>query len=130
MKVADVMTKDVLWLEADEPVSLAAWTMAAEFISGAPVRDRAGKLVGVLSNADVAHHVAPVMNTRVSAMMTPAVVSISEGASLGEAVRLFAERGIHRIVVTGSTGAVVGVLTALDVLRGIHLSGDSALLSK
>lgn len=126
MKVADVMTKDVLWLEADEPVSLAAWTMAAEFISGAPVRDRAGKLVGVLSNADLARTITPVLNTRVSGLMSSAVVSISEDASLAEAVHLFAERGVHRIIVTNSTGGVSGVLTALDVLRGIQRSGGIA----
>ncbi len=123
MKVAEVMTKDVIWLDADEPISLAAWTMAAEFITGAPVRDHTGKLVGVLSNTDVAREAAPSVNKKVSSLMSTSVVSITEDAPLVDAARLFAERSVHRIVVTDSSGAVVGVVTALDVLRGLHLSG-------
>jgi IMP dehydrogenase len=123
MKVADVMTREVLWLEADAPVSLAAWTLAAEFISGAPVRDRSGKLVGVLSNANLAASSAPLGKQRVSELMTAAVATVPEDASLGAALRLFVERGVHRLVVTDSAGAVVGVLTTLDLLRGVERSG-------
>ena len=122
MKVADAMTRDVLWLEVDEPVSQAAWTLAAEFISGAPVRDRNGKLVGVLSNADLAKMTVPQGFAHVRDLMTPSSITISEDASLEDAVALFSERGVHRVLVTNARGDVVGVLSSLDLIRGIHRS--------
>src|SRR5436190_1255227 len=120
MRVKDVMTRQVLWLDADAPISAAAWTMAAEFISGAPVRDHTGKLVGVFSNTDVTTHLNMPQSTKVSELMHAEVASVNENALLEEAIDLLIERGIHRLVVTDGTGAVVGVVTALDVLRGLR----------
>jgi hypothetical protein len=47
------------------------------------------------------------------------VVSVRSTASIEEAARLIAETGYHRLPVIDETGSAVGVVSALDVLRGM-----------
>ena len=49
----DVMSPVVLTLAADDTAASAAETLAKAGVSGAPVRDANGKLVGMLSQADL-----------------------------------------------------------------------------
>jgi CBS domain-containing protein len=53
------MTRDVVAVTKDMPLKDVARTMAAHSISGVPVVDGAGKLVGMVSRADIVHHSYP-----------------------------------------------------------------------
>lgn len=53
MKVSDVMTTPVLTTQPDVPLKEAALTLVREGISGLPVVDAEGRVIGVLSEADV-----------------------------------------------------------------------------
>ena len=59
--------------------------------------------------------------SRVSAaqIMSPPRSSIGEGASLLDAARRMAAYGLQRILVTGDDGKIVGIVSALDILRWI-----------
>ena len=52
MKAADIMTPRVITIHDDAPVDEAARLMLQDDISGLPVVDRAGKLVGIVTEGD------------------------------------------------------------------------------
>jgi CBS domain-containing protein len=80
------------------------------------------RAIGVLTDRDVAIRcVARGLdpdNTRVADVMTAPVQAVSEHVPVEEALSRMAGAGTRRLVVTGETGAVVGVLTLDDVLAG------------
>lgn len=53
MKVSDIMTKDVLYFYEDESIFDAITQMTEKNISGAPVLNRKGELVGIISTTDI-----------------------------------------------------------------------------
>lgn len=53
LRVRDIMTPNVFTLDTDASVLEAAWALTRRSISGAPVRDAAGALVGILSKSDL-----------------------------------------------------------------------------
>ncbi len=53
MWAADVMTRDVVTLSPDMTVEVAAERLVQRGISGAPVVDARGRLVGILSESDI-----------------------------------------------------------------------------
>jgi CBS-domain-containing membrane protein len=52
MNVKDVMTSPVLWVESDSPISQAIRIMLQRHISGLPVVDKQGRLVGIVTEGD------------------------------------------------------------------------------
>ena len=52
MLVKDVMTQNVICIEADEPVLKAAQLMLQNRVSGLPVVDKSGELVGIVTEGD------------------------------------------------------------------------------
>lgn len=52
MQVKDVMTRNVISVEASEPILKAARLMLQNRISGLPVIDATGKLVGIVTEGD------------------------------------------------------------------------------
>ena len=118
VKVRDLMTHDVLTLTAETPLKRAAELLARERISGAPVVDDAGRVVGVLSEADVlvkASAVAPrsgllgwllepapdygdkIAATRVEEAMSAPVVTIAPDRGVHEAASLMIDENVNRL---------------------------------
>jgi CBS domain-containing protein len=135
--VGDVMTRDVMTLQDDEPLVVALRKLVRQRASGAPVLDAEGHLVGVISQRDVmgwyertiealAQQSVPapgdyqrrLRTEQVSAVMATPPISIQESASLASALALLRERGVHRLPVTRE-GRVVGILTGSDVLLAL-----------
>lgn len=85
-------------------------------ISGAPVLDNDGKPIGVVSWRDVA--MADTEVTLREVMTTPPI-SIAATAYIDEAAKTMAERGCKRLVVIDKDGFMAGVVTSIDVIRGI-----------
>src|SRR5262249_40757083 len=57
--------------------------------------------------------------TRVTAreVMSPTVITLHESSNIGQAASLMAYEGVHHLPVVSDRGAVVGILSAIDVLR-------------
>jgi len=116
------MTADVFTIDAAEPLVQAAWTLTSQFITGAPVKDAGGNVVGVLSENDVLRQFLDARGnppgTAADAMST-VVWSVAPEAPAIDAVRLMCERGIHRVVVVEAPGKLVGIVSTVDVLRAV-----------
>ena len=93
------------------------------------VRDR-GRIVGIVSDRDIAHrlgsatrgvpsrHDEEAQQRRVLQVATFQLITIAHDASVEEAAALIIERNISALPVVDAAGAVVGMLTSRDLLRG------------
>ena len=123
LKVRDIMTTEVFTVDAAEPLVQAAWTLTSQFITGAPVKDGGGNVVGVLTENDVLRKFLDARGnppgTAADAMST-VVWSISPDDPAIDAVRLMTARAIHRVIVIEPPGRLVGIVSTVDVLRAVE----------
>lgn len=128
MRVRDVMHKDVIALQADEPLIDAVEATASERIRHLPVLE-GEKLVGILSATDIKHAVPSpliegnkeeydrVLNTTPARrVMRSRPVSVSPSATLAGVVRLMVENKIGAVLVV-EDGKLVGIVSELDALN-------------
>lgn len=135
--VHDVMTRDPATVREDEPLVAALRTLLERQVSGAPVVNAAGELVGVISEHDLlewqadlvdrltaeppgdpAEYARRLESETVGQVMSRPARTIEESASLSEAIRLFRERRNRRLPVT-SGDRLVGIVTRGDVLKAM-----------
>ena len=141
MKVADVMTRTVVSVGLDTPLKDVAALMIERGISGVPVVDEAGAVIGVVSEADFVikergvegvHHrllagifgesrrtqaeLAKIEATTAGEAMTSPAIVVDAADTLKWAAELMAGRKINRLPVV-DRGALVGIVTRADVVR-------------
>ena len=121
LKVRDLMSRAVCTVAAEDSAADTAEGFAKAGISGAPVRDRSGALVGVVSQADLAN--AKLAGGRrhptSSDLMTPDVIGVYADDSALAAALEMSRHDIHRVVVWDADGKVVGLVSTLDVVKAI-----------
>ncbi|HET6282316.1 MAG TPA: CBS domain-containing protein [Polyangia bacterium] len=126
LKVRDVMTRDVLTLPASLSVQEAAWALMHRGISGAPVRDSHGHLIGVISERDLINPERGALDDPMMAIediMTPALLSVDRDDPAVDAVEIMIAHHIHRVVVVDAAGDLVGIITPMDFLRHLAKHG-------
>jgi CBS domain-containing protein len=132
--VGDVMTRKLLTVTPDQPLTVADRLLRVQGVSGVPVVERDGRLVGVLSRTDLVALAAgdPVgawHGRAVRTAMTSPAVTISPGATLSEAAARMEEHQVHRLVVVEERGGrPVGILSTMDLVRvvaGGRRSGEA-----
>lgn len=121
--VADVMTIDPIVVAHNAPLEEAARLLRAFSVSGLPVVDDSGALVGVISQTDlIAIEDGPIgrlirtsaSGLRVGELMSSPAITVPMTGSLPDAARLMRDRRVHRLVVLDDHGRPVGVLSASD----------------
>jgi len=124
--VAELMTGDPLVVPVDLSLPDAAKLMEFYRVSGVPVVDWDGALVGVLSQTDLVHalttaplwHAWPGLTVR--HLMSQPAITIGAGESAEEAARVLEKHRIHLLVVVGVDGRTpIGVLSATDLVRAM-----------
>jgi CBS domain-containing protein len=140
-RVSDVMTADVVTAREDTPVGEIVDLLAERRVSALPIVDDENRVVGLVSEADLLPRVAatgpagsrsfrrkPVKATAstAAALMTTPVLSISPDAPLSAAARKLQARKVKRLLVTGDTGQLLGVVSRADVLR-VYTRPDTAI---
>jgi CBS domain-containing protein len=114
LKARDIMAREIVTVGSDMLVEDAAKLLAYHNISGMPVEDPDGKVVGIVSEADVIGHIGAI----VSDVMTEDVISVGEEATVEEIATLLAEHRIKRVPVM-SDGALRGMVSRSDIVRAI-----------
>lgn len=121
--VADVMTLDPIVIDAEAPLEDAERLMRERAISGLPVVDATGILVGVISRTDVIEDGTIPMaillrkmpsGLRVGELMSSPAITVETTDPLIEAARRMRDNKIHRLVAVDDAGRPVGVLAASD----------------
>jgi sulfide:quinone oxidoreductase len=123
-KVGQLMTKDVVTIGSGRPLGEAAELLTKHRISGLPVVDVDGRLVGLISEADfvsaldVRHPTRrKPMGTVVDDLMTGHPVTIGEDDTLEAAIERMEDKRVKRLVVVGGDDRVRGILARRDVLK-------------
>jgi CBS domain-containing protein len=145
-RARDLMSINPVSLPRDATVREAVALLADRGFSAAPVIDEAGRPVGVVSRTDVLVHereyvrharlgdaadwdayprraahegysVEVMDPTRVEDIMTPAVFTVVPDTPARDVVRHMVELHVHQLFVVDNDQALVGVISALDVLR-------------
>jgi CBS domain-containing protein len=115
------MAKDVLTVDAGDNVMTAACRMRDGNVGLLPICDDAGKVIGVLTDRDIALRVdaegRSASDCRVGDVMTTPVVSCRPTDDLAKAEDLMNEHRISRIVVTDEDGVLSGVVSLSDVVQ-------------
>jgi len=119
LRVKDVMTQAILLLRAETSIDEAWRQMHDGGVTGAPVLDARGRLVGVVSNSDLAdpRRRDPGEPRSVGDVMTRIVYAVRAEDSAVTAVRLMAEENIHRAIVVNDDGTLAGIVVPMDILR-------------
>jgi CBS domain-containing protein len=128
MHVADVMQTDLRTIRGTDTVGEAVALLAESHVSGVPVIDDHGRLVGVLSNSDIlevlAEHSEPEAReavfdeTVVQEVMTPRPQTITPDADVRDAAQRMLYLEVHRLFVEHD-GRLVGVVSTTDLVRAL-----------
>jgi CBS domain-containing protein len=123
-KARDYMSRHLITFTPDMEVMHAVGMLVARHISGAPVLDRLGNLVGMLSEKDCMRIALSAgyygeWGGRVGEYMHGPVVTIDADMPIVEVAQLFAEREYRRYPVT-EDARLVGQISRSDVLRALQ----------
>jgi CBS domain-containing protein len=154
MRASQIMSKMVVVIAADDSVYDAAESILNSGISAAPVVDAGGKMIGIVSEADLMHR--PELGTvpgkswlerlladdtvvakdfirshshRVADVMTKSVVSADEHATVKEIAALMRRHNVKRIPILRD-GKLVGIVSRSNLLQGLLAREPSSLNGK
>ena len=120
----DYMATRLICFEPDENIHEAIKKFLAHRISGGPVVDRAGRLVGILTRKDclrvafsASYHAE--WGGRVADYMTADVETVDADADIIAVAQRFLERPYHRFPVM-EDGRLVGQIGRYDILRALE----------
>ncbi len=120
--VRDVMTKDVRVVRPDTSVKEVVATMN-KFNIGSIVVVQGERPVGIITERDILKRIVePCLDPEtVTArqIMTSPVVTIDENASINEAAKLMAKKGVKRLLVTRNNDELVGIITFTDIVAKV-----------
>lgn len=143
MRAHQIMTKDVMTVTPHTSIEDAARIMLRTHVSGLPVLDDAGKLVGIVSESDflrrseigtgrkrpawlqfligpgrAATDFVRERGRKVEDVMTENPITVGEETALEELVRLMEKNGIKRLpVMSGNT--LKGIVTRSNLLQAV-----------
>lgn len=140
----ELMAPNPISLHADATIPEALALMTDRGFTAAPVIEEAGRPIGVLSRTDVLihereqiRHAVPAEDvyaegrrprhegssieiadsTRVRDIMTPTIFTVNENSSAAEVVKRMCELKVHQLFVVDDYNSLVGVISALDIVR-------------
>ncbi|MEO8212218.1 MAG: CBS domain-containing protein [Myxococcales bacterium] len=116
------MTKKEYTVEFEASADEAASGLTRRQIGAAPVRNKDGALVGMVTNRDLVD-LAPRQwikkEATVGDLMDPEVIAVYEDDAALVAVHELASRNLHTVVVINTDNKLVGILSSMDVVRAI-----------
>lgn len=132
MKVKELMTRQVVTADPGMSLKEAARIMINHKISGLPVVDDAGHLIGVISEGDVVHQESirrpgtslaslfrssPRPALSVDEAMSTKIVSVGGDIDHAEAARVMETRNVKRLPVVDADNKLIGLVSRSDLLR-------------
>lgn len=148
MKVREIMIRELTSIPPEMNVREALDLLEKIQISGLPVIDDKGKLVGMFTEKDVLSYVLPsyiekvgrfiyennpkstkkkfmdLSNLKVSQLMRREVVTTTEETTLCEAARVMLTQKARRIPVLDKSGKVIGIVARCDILKALKKEAE------
>lgn len=139
--VSHVMSAPAIVVQDSAPLSYAVRLMAKHGVKRLPVVDAGGRLLGVLSRVDVLRQVCDVtldnetpstftgVKATLGDVMSPKVPVVRHDDGIEPIVTAFVQSGSHRLVVTGESGHVIGLISDADVIGRLPAQHHRGLLA-
>ncbi len=147
MNARDIMVTDVVSVTKDTPLNDIARLMVEQEISGIPVLEENGKLVGMVTERDLLvrakkldlptflpfiggvlylegpgkldEEVRKATGTRAEEIMTTKIHTVSPDTSLQDLATIMVEQTVNRLPVVESGNILVGMITRSDVVKAV-----------
>lgn len=144
MKAQDIMTREIITVRWNATIGDIAELLIRHGISGVPVVDDGGALLGIVSEGDLLHKEAnprlpnyvnllgaviyyngveryredfkKIMAGQAADIMTEKVISVSEEAEVTDIAQIMLEKNIKRVPVV-KDGRLVGIISRADIIR-------------
>lgn len=145
--IKDIMVKEVIAIQKDASVEELSSLLVENGISGVPVVDSNGKLVGMATEGDLIikdsdlhfpryfklldsiiyleslnkfkNNLKKYLGTKVEDVMTSDVKTVKEDKPVSEAANLMIKHNINRLPVMDERGNMVGIVTRADIVRSM-----------
>ncbi len=117
MIASDIMTHKVCTTRPETSVQELAQLLSSQRISGAPVVDDKGQIVGIVTEADIIGKVDR-EGLRVADIMCRELITVEEETPVGEIASLLTERKIKRVPVVHN-GKLVGIVSRADIVNAV-----------
>lgn len=143
--VRDVMTRDVAVVGRDAAFKDIVRTLQDRQVSALPVVDGGGRVLGVVSEADLLHKeefrdsdpdrytqlrrlsdLAKAGSVTAGELMTRPALTVTADATLAQAARTMARAKVKRLPVVDADGRLEGVVSRVDLLK-VFLRGDEEI---
>ncbi|KXG74456.1 CBS domain-containing protein [Thermotalea metallivorans] len=147
MKAKEIMNRKVIAVNQEMTVDEVVKILLDHGISGVPVVEEDGRVVGIVSETDLIYRekrlhlpsfisilqgivflestkdlerqVKKMAAYKVKDVMTKNVITVSEDAALEDVVDIIIDKKVNRVPVTDSKGKLLGIITRSDILRHI-----------
>ena len=122
MLAKDIMTKDVITVTSSTSLKSLAKRLSEKHISGAPVVDQEGKLLGIVSGADIVGK----QGKQVKSIMSKSIHSVAEDTPVEQVAMVLTTHQIKRVPVMRG-GKLVGIVSRADIVRAIAMGKHIAI---
>lgn len=143
---ARIMTRAVVFVSRSTPLAETAAIMARNRVSGVPVTEGDGSVVGMISEKDFLVRLgmgedatfmevlarclssgkcptASIQGEKAGDIMSAPVISVSEDATLADLAQILTEKGINRVPVLDTKGRLSGIVSRADLVRAMKAEG-------
>ncbi|MBN2031334.1 CBS domain-containing protein [bacterium] len=124
IKANDIMTKTVVTIHQDKTLLDAIKTLVCKKISGLPVSNGTGKMVGIITEKDILNFAfsGDLKNTKVKNVMSKNVKSFSPEDDVNTIALTISENPFRRVPII-ENDRVIGIISRRDILRAaLHIS--------
>ncbi|MPZ75381.1 MAG: CBS domain-containing protein [Deltaproteobacteria bacterium] len=122
MHAKDIMTRDVITVGPTITIKNLAMILIKNQISGVPVAGKNGKIIGVVSEADIVAKKGKDVRT----IMSTNIISVTEETPVEEIAKLMTTHRIKRLPVMRGED-VVGIVSRADIVSAIALGKHVAI---
>lgn len=130
---ADIMSRDLYWSTPDAFIQQAWQTLQQHRLRAMPVLEKdSHKLIGIVTLVDLLKHFRPspggvnfgqlkfLRGTKLRAIMSRPVVSVTEDAHMADLVFMLSDRGLHCLPVVDQQERLVGMITQTDLIAALY----------
>jgi len=121
MIARDIMTRDIISVAPTMTVKLLAKTLIKNQVGGVPVAGKNGKIIGIVSEADILSK----KGKDVKSIMSKKVISVPDDTTVEEIAQLMTTHNIKRVPVMNDA-KIVGIVSRADIVsaiaRGEHVA--------